>query len=69
MGTLVCCLQAYVFCMLSSIYIGMGVKPTTITESIFPNHKRPRVRESSVRGEGESVNYRKPVGAKEHFDA
>lgn len=26
MGTLVCCLQAYVFCMLSSIYIGMGVE-------------------------------------------
>jgi len=26
MGLLVCCLQAYVFCMLSAIYIGMGVE-------------------------------------------
>ena len=26
MGLLVCTLQAYVFCMLTSIYIGMGVE-------------------------------------------
>ena len=26
MGLLVCSLQAYVFCMLSAIYIGMGVE-------------------------------------------